>query len=149
MGVPVNEKISEAVAIMATAVPVSVASAGTMTIGPVNVAQLEKVLFLLEIGAIAGGATVDAVLKSSATSGGSYANIPNTAITQVTATPTQPVGIEIEASTLAGLGVGPFVKLVATVGTAAVVLAGQALSGPSCYSPASDLGVTYQQLVLA
>lgn len=141
MGIPVNEKINEALARMAWIAPVSEA-AGTYLTTAFSMAQLEKVLFVLHVGAIAGGATVDAKVRWSATSGGTYADVPGAAIVQVTVTPTGPILIEVEAITLAAqssLGDLPFLKLSITVGTAAVVLGVDVFGGPTCYSPSSDL----------
>lgn len=146
MGLPVNEKINEALATMAWLAPASQA-AGTVLTTAFSMAQLEKVLFVLDVGVIAGGATVDAKVRWSATSGGTYADVPGAAIVQVTATPAGPILIEIEASTLAGLGDLPFLKLSVTVAVAAVVLGARAIAGPTCYSPASDLGVAPAQLI--
>lgn len=148
MPLPINELNSEAIAVLAKLTPASVA-AGTATIGPFNAGLLGRVMFLLQIGAIAGGATVDAKVQAAPTSGGTYVDVPGAAIAQVTVSAGKVEQIEVKGETLAALGLGPFVRLQITVANAAVILSGLAVSGHVSYSPASDLNTPIDQTVIA
>ena len=141
MPLPINELNSEGIAVLASLKPASV-NAGTAVVGPVNMTGFQRLLFVLDIGVIAGGSTIDAKVQTSATSGGTYADLANSSITQVTVSASgKVVEVEVKAETVAAAGVGPWVQLLVTVGTAACIISGKCLSGHVPYAPASDNNV--------
>jgi hypothetical protein len=140
MGIPVNEYASEALAVLGQLAPVS-QGAGAASISGITMAKGTKLLFVLQIATLSGGSTVDAKIQTCATSGGSYADLAGGAITQVTSGTNPIIMIEVRAETLAAAGVGPFVKLLITVGTAAAVIAAVAYAASTHYSPASDSNI--------
>ena len=138
MPLNINELASEALALLYQLKPASV-SAGTATIGPVNMTGIPRLLFTVDIGVISGGSTIDAKIQCSATSGGSYADLASSSITQVTVSASgKSVQIEVKGETLAAAGVGPFVKCLITVGTAACIISGKCQALHVSYAPASD-----------
>lgn len=145
MPLPYNERITEAIAYAARLAPASV-GVGTATLGPVQLAQTKKALFILSLGAFGGSATVDAKVQTSATSGGTYADVSGGAITQQTATGL--VLIEVRAETLSNLDHNQWVRVLVTVGTAAVFVSGEVLLAPTDYSPASLLNATILQTLV-
>ncbi len=145
MPLPYNERMTEALAYGARLAPASV-SVGTATLGPVQLGQAKKALFILNLGAFGSSATVDAKLQTSATSGGTYADLSGGAITQQTATGM--VLVEVRAESIEALGGNAFVRLLITVGTAAVVMGGEVLLAPTDYSPASLLNATILQTLV-
>lgn len=141
MPLPINELNSEALAFLGFLKPASVA-VGTATIGPFGCSLVNRVLFVLDVGVIAGGATVDAVVQTAPTIGGSYTNLAGTAITQVTVSAAgKIVLVECKGETISALGTGAFIQLLVTVGTAAVILAGNAIDAHADYSPGSDQNI--------
>lgn len=148
MPIPINENISEALTSLFRIAAAS-KSAAAYALGPVQMNPFQKIQARLNIGAISGGATVDAKWQASATSGGTYADISGaTALTQVAATPTNIITMELKAETLQATG-KTWVKLVVTVGTAAVVLGAELIAGPTGYAPASDYGLAADQALVS
>lgn len=145
MPLPYNERITEALAYAARLAPAS-QSAGTVNLGPVQLAQAKKALFILNLGAFGSSATVDAKVQTSATSGGTYADVAGGAITQQTATGL--VLIEVRAETLQNLDHNPWVRVSITIATAAVVMSGEVLLAPTDYSPSSLLNTTVLQTLV-
>lgn len=115
---PYTNKVTEETAIVATITPAS-NSAATYLTGAVDMSLYRRVVFVFHGGAISGGATVDFKLRSSATSGGTYADITGKAITQITSGSENIAQIEV---TMADLAAGHrYVKGSLTIGTAAHV----------------------------
>ncbi len=139
-----NEKMTEALAYLGRLAPASV-SAGAVTIGPVTMAKLGRILFVINVGSVGAAGTLDGKLQAAATSGGTYSDVAGTTITQVTATGV--VTIEVKAETLAAASQGPYVKFVGTVGTNAVVMGGEIFANTPCYRPASDANTTTLQQI--
>jgi hypothetical protein len=132
-----RDKLSQKLAIVQTINPVSV-SASTVNMTGISMAQHRKLMFILQTGVLGASATVDFKLQSSATSGGTYADISGKSITQLVkaSNDNNQAVIEIQASELpAGQ---PFVRGVYTVGTAASILSGVVLGSNERYEPASD-----------
>lgn len=147
MGLPYNENVSEAFAVLALIAPSS--SSTTQTTSAFNSAGFYKVVALLQVGALGSSATVDAGFKAGATSGTVTTTVTGSTITQITSGSTNFVWVELRAESLAGLGVGPWLKFYITVGTAAS-LVGAVVLGTYCYYPSSDKNVVSptQTLVL-
>ena len=82
---------------------------------------------------------MNAGFEASTTSGGSYTPIAATEITQISTGSTNLVLVELKAETIAGLGVGPFLKFYITVGTAASLVSAVVLASYS-YLPSSAAG---------
>lgn len=144
-----NRNVSEALAPVGQITPTSQA-AGEQLSAAINM-QLHRRLFaVISVGAFGASATLDAVFKASSTSGGTYTAVTGAAITQMLAAGgnNKIVTIEVKAETLAALGVGPWVKLSVTVGTAATLTSAVVLGACERYEPASDnnLAAVTQQI---
>jgi hypothetical protein len=137
MGIPYNENVSEALAILGQIAPVS-AETTTYT-ADFNSAGFFRIMAILNVGVLGSSATVDAGFKASATIAGTYATVTGTTITQITAGATNLVLVELKAESLAGLGVGPCLKFYVTTGTAASLISAVVV-GSYCYSPSSAAG---------
>ena len=132
MGLPYNENISEALAVVGQIAPQSTST--TVTTAAFNSAGFFRVMAILNLGTLGSSATVNAHFTASATSGGSYATITGTTITQITSGSTNLVLVEIKAESLAGASIGPWLKFSVTVGTAASLVSAVVV-GSYCYSP--------------
>lgn len=134
-----NRNLSESLAVVGVINPTSQAAAESLS-GAVNTALHRRLLAVIQVGAFGASATVDAVFKASATAGGSYVAVPGSAITQMLAAGgnNKVVELELKAETLAALGVGPYVKLSVTVGTAATLTSAVVYGSADRYEPASD-----------
>lgn len=131
-----NIALSENLALVGVIAP-AVATPATYQTAAINTALQGRVVFLVNVGTVAGGGTLDFKIQASATSGGSYADVASTSITQITASNKQ-AKCEIRAETLQSLGIGPYIKGTAIVGTANVTFDVVALGGVSHYGPNSD-----------
>jgi hypothetical protein len=143
-----NVLMSEDLAVLGEINPVSQGT-GTLTMGPVDMGKVGAILVELDIGSVGAAGTVDMKLQWSATSGGAYADIPNSAITQVTAS-NKKVQVELRASRLSDQDLGQFVRASVTIGGNAVLIAGRILGSKAHYYPASkqNLASVAQVLVI-
>ena len=89
-------------------------------------------------GTLGASGTVDMKLQACATSGGTYADVAGCAITQITSGAENIAQLEISAETLMNLNVGPYVKVVVTIGTAASLVSLIVEGGVARYEPAAD-----------
>jgi hypothetical protein len=94
-------------------------SAGTTTGSAIDLTGYQSGVLIVNAGVIASSGTVDCKVQSSATSGGTYADITGAAITQMTEAggdsgSTQSINFELTAGK-------PFVKTVLVNATAAAV----------------------------
>ena len=106
-------------AINVSLAPVS-KSAGTTTSAAIDLTGYTKGVLIVNAGVIGSSGTIDCKVQSSATSGGSYADITGAAITQMTQAgshsgTSQAVDFELPAGQ-------PFVKTVLVNATAAAIL---------------------------
>lgn len=134
-----NRNITETLVELGRITPTS-QPAGELLSAAINMKLHRRVFATILVGTFGSSATVDAVFKSSATSGGTYTAITGAAITQMLAAGgnDKVVQIELKAETLSNLGVGPFVKLSVTVGTAPTLTAAVVYGVDDRYEPASD-----------
>lgn len=143
MPAPNNENISELIGTPYILLPTSTA-AGTFTVGPVNTGGATRTMFEVLYGDIsATSSKLDLKLQAATTSNGSYTDITNAAITQVTNTGSGNTGgivqIEIKGDSLAAASQGPWVKALGTVTGANIILGGTARVATPHYAPASLL----------
>ena len=142
-----TEQLSQALSIAAAEIdPVSQA-AGTVTGGAVDQSKFHRSLFVLMVGSVGGGGTVDAKLQQSATGSGGWTDVTGSNITQVTAG-NKIVTLEIRPEQLtAGQR---YVRLSVTVAVNAVLIAALALGGEAVQKPASvnDVAAVIQRLVM-
>jgi hypothetical protein len=110
--------------------------------------KIQRVMFVLQVGAVGGAGTVDASIKESKTAGGAYQAVtPALAITQVT-TSNKVVTIELRADQLdAGYR---YVQLNLVIGANAVLVGGVCLGGEAPAKPAKaqDIAAVAQRLVM-
>jgi hypothetical protein len=145
------ERLSEALTVLAKLDPVSQGAGTTTPMTDIDISKVRRLLVVLQVGAVGGAGTVDAKLRASKTSGGTYTDITGGAITQVTAA-NKVVTLEIRDDQVPGIvGAGyQFVQLSLTIGTNAVLVGGVALGGEAEFKPASknDIAAVTQRLVL-
>jgi hypothetical protein len=109
--------------------------------------NVQRIMWIIDVGSVGGAGTVDFKVQESKTSGGTYQDVSNTAITQVTAS-NKIVTVELRADQLdAGYR---YVRHNLVIGTNAVLVAVLALGGEAEYKPAkaNDIGAVSQRLVL-
>lgn len=143
-----NERLTEALAVLAQLAPAN-QTAAAHAVGPFSIAEFGRVIFLINVGVLGSSATVDFKVQASATSGGTYADVSGTSITQITSGATNFVTVEVTREALMASSQGPYIKGVLTVGTAASQAGVVALGAEPRYGPASDFNVVTptQQLV--
>jgi hypothetical protein len=143
-----NEQLTQALAVLGWKAPASLSGATDTSITDVDIAKYKRLLFVIQIGTNA--TSVDAKLRESKTSGGTYQDFTTAiAITQVTVA-NKIVTIEVRADQLdAGY---EFVQLsVTTVGASIcgfLCLGGEGVHKPVGGSgPANDIAAVTQRLV--
>lgn len=141
-----NQNLTEELSIAATPLlPVSQGAATVLT-GAIDMGKFNRAMFVLSVGVVGGGGTVDAKLTQAKTVGGAYIDVPSSAITQIVAGG-QIVTIEVNARDLnSGY---EFVKLSVTIAVANCVISAIGIGGEARYKPAQsndDAAVT-QRLV--
>jgi hypothetical protein len=135
-----NEKVSEALALLATINPVS-QGAGTAVSGWVSMADMARLLAVVNVGVFGASATVDAKLQQATSAAGAGAkDVTSKAITQLVAAGgnNRQALINLRAGELDVAGGFIFVQLSITVATAATLVSGSLL-GLAKYEPASAL----------
>jgi hypothetical protein len=133
-----NVKASEQVAILGAINPSSQA-AGAATSGWVSMADFQKVLAVVQTGALGASATVDAKIQQAKDNSGTGAkDVTGSAITQITGANNQQAEINLDAQQLDVEGGFGYVQLSVTVGTAASETAALVLGFSPRYAPASD-----------
>ena len=135
-----NQKLSESLAVLATINPSSQA-AGAAYSGWVSMAEVDRILALVQVGAFGALATVDANVSQAqdATGTGAKAIGTGKAITQMLASGGNNVQalIDVRATELDVANGFGFVQLEIIVGTAATETAGVILGGDARFEPAS------------
>src|SRR5947209_2964358 len=113
-----TEQLTQALAVVGYKAPVSMSAGTDTTITDIDMSKYHRLLVVVEVGVFGASATVDAKLRESKTSGGTYQDVSNKAITQLVAAGgnNRLATIELRADELdAGY---EFVQLSLTVGTA-------------------------------
>ena len=131
--------------------PVSQA-AGTVTTGWVAVKDFESFLAIITAGVLGASATLDAKIQQATSSGGANAkDVTGKAITQmVKATDDNKIAeINLRADELDVNGGFTFIRVSATVGTAASLIAVHLLGFDPHYGPASDNDSTSVKEIIA
>lgn len=139
------QSITEKFPLLTTIDPASYA-AGEQLSAAIPLAQIRRILAVIQTGVLGTSATVDAQLKGATSSGGTYTAIPNTAITQIVKASgdNKQVEIELDSKAVENLALSyTHVKLSVVVAVAASIVAAQVrgdrtrwLDG-SLYNPAS------------
>ncbi len=133
-----NVKISEVLAVLATFDPISQAAA-TVTTGWVSMADMDRLLAILQTGVLGGAATVDAKLQQAKDNAGTgVKDIPNKAIVQIVKATgdNKQALINLKQNDLDVAGGFSYVRLSITVGVAASQIAASLL-GTSDYESAA------------
>jgi hypothetical protein len=134
-----QSRLSERLAVVATIDPDAYAT-GTQGSDVIDMQNRNRVLFIVQAGALGASATLDFKLQGCATANGDYADIEGKAITQLTDAGTdseKQALVEITSEEAAALGYR-YIKGVMTIGTAASDAAVVALAGDLAYYPAAD-----------
>lgn len=131
--------LSQRLAVAATIDPQS-AAAGTYDSDGIDMSKFTRAIFVLLLGAIAAGGTVDAKLQGSADNS-SFADIAGKALTQLTdadADDNKQAVLEISAEELvAASSTYRYVRLRVTTAVAAALIAAVGLAGDARQQPAS------------
>ena len=128
-----NQRMSEALAVLATIDPISQA-AGTAVSGWVSAANGKRLLALVDVGVFGAAATVDAKLQQATSAGGAGAkDITGKLITQLVAAGgnSRQVAINLADDELDVTNGFAYVQLSITVGAAATLISGLILGGTS------------------
>jgi hypothetical protein len=146
------QNVTERLALAGAINPASYAT-GEQLSGAVPLSGCRRLVATIKTGALGVSATVDAQLKGAVGSGGSYAAIPGTAITQIVKASGDNVQVEIELNPqrVEDLGLGyTHVKLSIVIGTAASIVDATIQTDRSRYVDASlyDLTSVKQKVVL-
>ena len=133
-----NALPSEAAAVAAVIDPDILTTTAFLS-GAVDMSKFDRIMAVVMVGTLGASATVDAKLQSATTSGGSYADISNKAITQLTQGGTdsdKQVVINLRSDEMP---VGDrFVKLWMDVNTQSCDGAGIVIGFQPVHAPASD-----------
>lgn len=132
----INRNITESMAVLGV---IHSASQGTGTVNTTNVntALHRRVRFRVDVGVVGASGTVNFQIAASATSGGTYTVVPNTAIVAIT-TSNNIAEVEIRAINLQSLGVGPWIQGQLAIGVAASQVSVTVDGTVDRYEPASD-----------
>jgi len=145
------EQLTQALTVLAKLDPVSQGTGTTQPMTDIDIKLVRRLLIVLQIGSVGGAGTVDAKLRASKTSGGTYTDITGGAITQVT-TSNKVVTLEVRDDQLESIvGAGyRYAQLSLTIGGNSVLVGGVALGGEAEYKPAkaNDIAAVIQRLVV-
>jgi hypothetical protein len=136
-----TERMSEALTIPAAGVHSANQSTGSSPYdtAAIPLAKLRRVMFLIDVGVVGGSGTVDFKVRWCATSGGTYNDLSNTSITQITASTAYAI---VEITTEQVINAQPtakFIKGRLTIGTASSQVSVIPLGEMCRYEPASNL----------
>jgi len=138
---PATELMTESLAIAADGIHSASQSTSEKLTGAVDLSKFRQVYFVVDSGTLGASGTLDFQVKGSATSGGAYAAIPNSAITQlVKATDDNKYAIVlVTAEKISALGLNyGFLKGSLTPGTAAANSAVIVLGELARFEPTSS-----------
>ncbi len=142
-----HEQLSEALAVVGTIDPASLAAAEHLT-DAIDMSKYRRVLFIITTGVLGTNATIDFTIKQATTSGGSYDlqvggnSSPTKAITQLTkaANDNDQVLVEVRAEECTRR----WLKGSLTVGTAASLASVVALGAVARQQPVTQLDSVVQ-----
>ena len=138
----INATLPEYIAYLGGLSPQS-QSAGTYTSGAINTALHNRIGVFVNVGTIGSGDTVTLSFTASATSAGTYNAVSGLATMAALNANTTQLFVDIPAGKLQDLGVGPYIKAVATVaGANAAVFSVEIWGTCDRYMPASDYNAT-------
>lgn len=139
MGFPWTELLTQSLTVAAAGIRSQSLAPGAALTSAVDLKRFRKVLFLVDIGTLGASATVDFKVQAAKTSGGTYSDVTNVKINQVT-TNNHTELIEVSADHLQNLmGNGyEFLKGVCTVGTAASQVSVTVLGAIGDHEPTSN-----------
>lgn len=144
MGFPYNELLTENLVPLAWLAPAS-QTAATHKVplsGGINMNQVRRVLFVIEVGALGSSATVDFAIQSSLTAAGSYTSITGTSITQITSGSTNMALVEMKAEALNQSGVSnPYIQGLLTIGVAATLASVTLWGAVNRYNPYASTAI--------
>jgi hypothetical protein len=136
----ITEYLSQHLAIAADGIHSASVSTSGATTGAVDLSKFRKVLFVIDTGTLGTSGTLDFQVTGSATSGGTYTAIPNTAITQIVKASgdNKYAIVEVDSGKVGALNLGYlFIKGSLTPGTAAANSAVFVLGAYTRFEPAS------------
>lgn len=136
----INTTIAEAIAVLATVDPIS-QGAGSVSTGYVSVQNFLSFMALINTGILGASATLDVKVQQAQDSGGTgVKDITGKAITQIVKASGdgKQAMINFRAQDLDQLNGFSFVRVTATVGTAASLLAITLLGGNARFEPIKD-----------
>ena len=141
-----TEQLTQALSVIDQLDAQSLGAGANTAITDIDMSKFSRLMVVISIGSVGAAGTVDAQFFDSATSGGTYAALAGTSITQVIAS-NKIVTMEIRADQLAS---GKrFLQCRITIGANAVLVAAVALGGEAPYKPANanDIAAVTQRLV--
>ena len=139
MGFAWTEQVTQSMTVAAAGIRSQSVAASTVLTSAVNLQKFRKVLFLIDIGTLGASATIDFKVQAAKTSGGTYADVASTSITQVTASNKTEI-VEVSADHVQNtMGNGyQYLKGSLTVGTAASQASVTVLGVIGDHEPTSD-----------
>ena len=139
-----SERITERIAVQ-DYIKSQAGTAGTYLTGAVAISTGRRFLLIVNAGDLGASATVDAEIDWSATSGGTYAKMGTSSITQVTATGDAVYLIEVSAEAVMNAHpTAAFLKGKVVTATAATPISAVLISVDGRYDPVSQGSVVGQ-----
>jgi hypothetical protein len=133
-----TERMSEAIAIPAAGIRSASQSVGSVSTSAINLQKFRRVAFLIDVGTVGASGTVDFKVQWCATSGGTYADLANTSITQITASSAYAI-VEVTAEQVTAVQpTAQYLKGKLTIGTAASQVSVVPIAGICRFEPASN-----------
>lgn len=138
MGIPFTEQLTQALSIPAASIyPVNVANNATGNVcGPINMRNFRRAMAHVVVGVLTGTANVQAFFQSSATSGGTFANVSGGATIGTVNTANTEYTLEIRADQMPSGQ--PWLQLVVLVGGNSAYIAAPLYGDASDYAPANQ-----------
>lgn len=144
----INVALPEYIALLG-GLPPSSQAAGAQASAAINTNVHNRVLAVLNVGAIGSGNTVTLSFTASATSGGTYTTVTGLATMAAVSASNNVLIVDIPAGKLQSLGVGPYLKAVATVaGANNSVYSVELWGAQERFLPASDYNTSGVTVVL-
>jgi hypothetical protein len=136
-----TEKMGERLPVVGQISPASY-GAGTQLTAAIDMANVRRVLFVIQTGVLGASATVDFKITGSATSGGTYADVTGRSITQIVKASgdNKLALLEVTAEQVGAQG-WRYIKGSLTVGTAASIVGVVALGDGLRTSEAGEFDV--------
>ena len=149
------EQLTQGLTVLAKLDPQSMNAGTDTSMTNIDLSKVRRLLLLLQTGSLGAAGTVDAKLRASKTSGGTYTDITGAAITQLTvggSGGSKVCTIEVrddQLETVVGAGY-KFVQVSITVGGNAVLIGAVVLGAEAEYKPAKsqDIAAVAQRVVV-